>query len=73
MAITRKTKVKVLITNSDAVKIVQKYFPDFVTDDPRMKPALSMPAKQLFAFVPGTTKEKQEQMFAELEAAELEG
>jgi len=73
MTITRKSKVKEIIESDEALAIVQKYMPDLKPEDPRLKPALSMPFKTLCAFpATGISKDKAEEMFTELEAANIE-
>ncbi len=72
MAITRKSKVKEIIENTEALAIVAKHMPDFKVEDPRLKQAFAMPFKTLCAFpAMGISKEKAEEMFKELEAANI--
>jgi len=73
MAITRNSKVKEITGNAGVLAIVNKYMPDLDPADSRLKPALNMSFKTLCAFpATGISKEKAEEMFKEIEAANIE-
>lgn len=73
MSITRKSKIKEIVENADALAIVNKYLPGISPDDPKMKPAMGMSLKAICAFPQtGISKDKANELFEELEAAEIE-
>lgn len=73
MAITRKSKIKEIAANTDALAIVNKYLPGLDPTSPKLKPAMSMSLSAMCGFPQtGISKDKAKEMFEELEAANLE-
>lgn len=73
MAITRKSKLKEIVANDDALAIVNKYLPGIDPNEPKLKPAMSMSLKALCGFPQtGISKDKANELFEELEEADIE-
>ncbi|MFZ7121391.1 MAG: hypothetical protein ACOWWH_10620 [Eubacteriaceae bacterium] len=73
MAITRKSKIKEIVANTDALAIVNKYLPGIDPTEPKLKPTMGMSLKALCAFPQtGISKDKAKELFEELEEANIE-
>ena len=71
MAITGKSKVKVILETPAALEIVKKYVPNI--DDPNTMKAAALSLKALIAFPQAkVSKADQKACLAELEAANIE-
>lgn len=74
MALTRKSKMKDLLANPEALAIINKYMPKTLSpDDPKLKPTMGMTLKVVCGFPQtGISKEDAAKMFEEIEDAELD-
>ena len=71
MAITGSSKIKDILANEEAKKIVRKYFPGI--DDSRIKAGAGMPLKTVFAFPQSKVpKDVAAACIEELEKAKIE-
>ena len=73
MPLSGKSKLKDLLANPEAVKILQKHLDDFDPDAPELAAGMGMSLKTIAGFpMANISKEAAEGIYADLEAANLE-